>query len=120
MLLALDRIQEAIESNARRHRDAGVVADTLRGIPHGTFIAPKRSSGSGDADDGPSCVVCLEELEGGQDVASLPCMHKFHWQCIKEWVETKGANASCPICKTPLRHEGGDGDVEEGGVRAGA
>lgn len=68
--------QEAIESNARRHRDAGVVADTLRGIPHGTFIAPKRSSGSGDADDGPSCVVCLEELEGGQDVASLPCMHK--------------------------------------------
>jgi len=55
--------------------------------------------------DGPNhqCSVCLEGYEAGQEVKSLPCLHRFHSECIDHWLQTSG---TCPICKHDLNNGG--------------
>ncbi|KAG7020582.1 putative E3 ubiquitin-protein ligase RHG1A, partial [Cucurbita argyrosperma subsp. argyrosperma] len=43
------------------------------------------------------CCVCQEEYKEGEDIGMLDCGHKFHTQCIKQWLMQKNI---CPICKT--------------------
>lgn len=42
------------------------------------------------------CCVCLEEFEDGIDVRFLTCLHRFHKNCVDQWLEK---NTTCPICK---------------------
>lgn len=42
---------------------------------------------------GRECIVCLEELDGGQLVARLPCLCFFHRDCIDSWLKR---GRSCP------------------------
>ncbi|GAB2279661.1 hypothetical protein Dimus_014306 [Dionaea muscipula] len=44
------------------------------------------------------CTICLDDFRKGQNVGTLECGHKFHFQCIKTWLMQKN---SCPICKVP-------------------
>lgn len=48
------------------------------------------------------CSICLEALDGQNEVLSLPvagniCGHSFHENCIQEWARQQ---ASCPTCRT--------------------
>ena len=36
-----------------------------------------------------TCSVCLEEVEKGQGVRTLPCLHTFHKDCAEEWLKKK-------------------------------
>ena len=49
-----------------------------------------------------SCVICLETFKNGDKATILPCIHLFHTNCIKLWLETKNF---CPICKFKLTGE---------------
>ena len=42
------------------------------------------------------CVVCLSSFEAGETITTLPCLHIFHTDCIKSWLESHNC---CPICK---------------------
>ncbi|CAL0332560.1 unnamed protein product [Lupinus luteus] len=42
------------------------------------------------------CTICQEEYEGGEELGRLNCEHKYHFQCIKQWLVYKNF---CPICK---------------------
>lgn len=44
------------------------------------------------------CVVCITDFKTGEQVRTLPCFHKFHKQCIDEWL---ARDNKCPICKRP-------------------
>lgn len=44
-----------------------------------------------------SCRVCLLDYEDEELVKTLPCMHRFHGECIDRWL---GSNRTCPVCKT--------------------
>ncbi|EOA33410.1 hypothetical protein CARUB_v10020494mg [Capsella rubella] len=43
------------------------------------------------------CIICQEEYEAKDEVGKLGCGHRFHIQCVKQWLARKN---SCPICKT--------------------
>ena len=45
------------------------------------------------------CMICLENYNSNEKVTALPCIHLFHTNCIKKWMEKK---RECPICKLRL------------------
>ncbi|CAA6655006.1 unnamed protein product [Spirodela intermedia] len=67
----------------------------------------KQVNGAPDAnikspDDELLCSVCLEQVNVGELIRSLPCLHQFHASCIDPWLRQQG---TCPICK----HRAGSG-----------
>ncbi|KAL2510121.1 RING finger protein [Forsythia ovata] len=58
---------------------------------------PKKEMDYKDAgDEIEGCMVCLEEIEAGLVVTTLPCSHIFHNFCISEWLKR---SHYCPICR---------------------
>mmetsp|Transcript_25612 Transcript_25612/g.41033 ORF Transcript_25612/g.41033 Transcript_25612/m.41033 type:complete len:421 (+) Transcript_25612:3-1265(+) len=51
-------------------------------------------------DPGTDCVICMVELdpEDGKRVVT-PCQHKFHQECLQQWMDVK---MECPTCRTAL------------------
>ncbi|XP_057524044.1 uncharacterized protein LOC130803854 [Amaranthus tricolor] len=45
------------------------------------------------------CSICQEEYEDGQEVGRLVCEHKYHTECINQWLRLKNW---CPICKASV------------------
>uniref|UniRef100_A0A2P2KVK1 RING-type E3 ubiquitin transferase n=1 Tax=Rhizophora mucronata TaxID=61149 RepID=A0A2P2KVK1_RHIMU len=61
----------------------------------------KRESRKGDgnmkaSEDELTCTICLEQVNRGELVRSLPCLHQFHTNCIDPWLRQQG---TCPVCK---------------------
>ena len=52
--------------------------------------------------DKKECVICLEEFKNGEFITSLPCIHFFHSNCIKNWLTR---NNECPVCKFKITNE---------------
>jgi len=46
--------------------------------------------------DDATCSVCLDCFEGGDSLRMLPCLHRFHKDCIDEWLLR---SPYCPLCK---------------------
>lgn len=42
------------------------------------------------------CAVCLCEYEEGEELKILPCLHRFHAECVDTWLRN---SATCPVCK---------------------
>lgn len=42
------------------------------------------------------CSVCLCKFEAGDDVAALPCQHRFHRTCVTKWLAE--CRRMCPLC----------------------
>jgi len=48
---------------------------------------------------GTSCVVCLDEVKQGDELAQLPCGHIFHANCVGRWLRV---HVQCPY-RCPAR-----------------
>jgi len=48
---------------------------------------------------GEDCPICLGEIQKGDIVRFLSCLHKYHEKCIA--VRTK-QNKNCPVCRTAI------------------
>ena len=48
----------------------------------------------------PECAICLEAFAPGQQVRTLPCMHRFHMQCADHWL--RRGIPLCPVCRNPV------------------
>ncbi|KAK4780209.1 hypothetical protein SAY87_016315 [Trapa incisa] len=48
------------------------------------------------SEDDLMCTICLEQVNKGDLVRSLPCLHQFHANCIDPWLRQQG---TCPMCK---------------------
>jgi hypothetical protein len=45
------------------------------------------------------CAICLDQLQRGETVTTLPCKHLFHEACVTLWLRQHN---TCPICRAPL------------------
>ncbi|TVU08505.1 hypothetical protein EJB05_41910, partial [Eragrostis curvula] len=50
---------------------------------------------------GKVCDICIEEYRDQDTLGVLPCTHRFHESCIRQWIKV-GVQTYCPICKVPL------------------
>ncbi|XP_020259979.1 E3 ubiquitin-protein ligase RNF6 isoform X2 [Asparagus officinalis] len=82
LLLALD------ENN---HQHGGASDSQISNLPQSVIQ---------NADSEEACAVCLEPPSIGDTIRHLPCLHKFHKDCIDAWLRRK---RSCPICKSDIR-----------------
>lgn len=50
------------------------------------------------------CAICIQNGTESEDsnFVTLPCNHKFHDACIRQWL-TIGNALNCPICRAPMR-----------------
>ena len=51
---------------------------------------------------GPSmgeCSICMDAIDAGHSITSLPCHHTFHGRCIATWLKRQ---STCPICRKSI------------------
>ena len=46
------------------------------------------------------CIICLDNYSISDKICFLPCLHYFHFNCIKNWVKESN---KCPICKHNIK-----------------
>ncbi|CAE7392341.1 rnf12-b [Symbiodinium natans] len=82
--------------------------DCYRGVDHEvieghtvghTFHVASSVGGCAGNPEHLKCMVCMEEFREGEALRSLPCLHRYHQQCIDQWLSR---NAECPICKQDI------------------
>lgn len=56
-------------------------------------VTAPESSSDGGRDE---CMICLEPFRVGEELRLLPCMHRYHRQCVDRWLER---SVACPMCK---------------------
>ena len=66
--------------------------------PRPVSIRSHRASRSNNVDTGQQCSICFESIFS-HDMATLPCAHSFHEECIGRWIHR---TPSCPLCREPL------------------
>ena len=47
-----------------------------------------------------NCLICLEKYSIGDKICYLPCLHLFHFFCIKKWIKIKNR---CPLCNVSIK-----------------
>ncbi|KAJ1397092.1 Zinc finger, RING-type [Sesbania bispinosa] len=120
MLLALDE---------QNHQHTGATANQINSLPQSTIQFWGRESGDRENRGGgkqctwnlgitldstliyvpvhllqtdnftEACAICLETPVKGEIIRHLPCLHKFHKDCIDPWLRRK---TSCPVCKSSI------------------
>ncbi|KAK3245017.1 hypothetical protein CYMTET_45394 [Cymbomonas tetramitiformis] len=47
-----------------------------------------------------NCAVCLVDYEKGDALRVLPCLHRYHVECIDKWLMSR--SRACPLCNQPI------------------
>ncbi|KAM0888172.1 hypothetical protein ACQ4PT_028522 [Festuca glaucescens] len=77
----------------------GLDADAINALPV-TLYSPERSTEEEQAVEA-ECSICISALVAGDKVKALPpCGHRFHPDCVDDWLRS---HPSCPLCRTILR-----------------
>ena len=61
-----------------------------------SLINENNDSNSGD------CIICFCDLENLKESVALECSHRFHNECLFDWLKI---NPTCPMCRGPFRPE---------------
>ncbi|OMJ08553.1 E3 ubiquitin-protein ligase ZSWIM2 [Smittium culicis] len=47
------------------------------------------------------CLICFETINVGDFIRLIPCLHRFHKECLDNWLTSR--SGSCPNCRYDLR-----------------
>ncbi|XP_004306138.1 PREDICTED: E3 ubiquitin-protein ligase RING1-like [Fragaria vesca subsp. vesca] len=47
-------------------------------------------------EEGTDCSICLESFKVSGEAKEMACTHRFHSDCIENWLRMR---ASCPLCR---------------------
>lgn len=73
--------------------DAATIKDNTATMTWGASELGRFSSTG--CDEG-KCMVCQDSFQEGNSLRILPCLHRYHVQCIDRWL---GQDTHCPVCK---------------------
>lgn len=65
----------------------------VQALPVAEFTEGNRENFS---EENKSCTICMSQYELKEEYMILPCLHRFHTDCIKEWFNRRN---TCPNCK---------------------
>lgn len=86
----------------------GLTREQFDHLPLFAYHKPAASAGAGAGAGGPvatedtMCSVCQTEFVAGEDIKCTPCIHKYHPDCLWNWLKD---NSTCPVCKRDLKDE---------------
>jgi hypothetical protein len=79
--------------------------DAYKGKPKSRPVSKTKSSQKNSKDCGSefssndTCPICIGDYKIGEKMKTLPCMHRFHNDCVDKWLSMK---SDCPVCKYDL------------------
>ncbi|KAK1319993.1 E3 ubiquitin-protein ligase RHA2A [Acorus calamus] len=73
------------------------LVDSVIGEQLGVTLYKRASNDEGNV---VQCVVCLCEMEEGDEIRKLNCEHLFHRACLDKWFEHR--RSTCPLCRGNL------------------
>ena len=79
-----------ININERIHRNQ---------IPQKYIIKIKEYKLNEDLEESDNCSICLENYNKDNIINVLKCGHKYHKDCIDDWIND---NNKCPLCRLSL------------------
>eukprot|EP00428_Durinskia_dybowskii_P073713 CAMPEP_0170395282 /NCGR_PEP_ID=MMETSP0117_2-20130122/21693_1 /TAXON_ID=400756 /ORGANISM="Durinskia baltica, Strain CSIRO CS-38" /LENGTH=146 /DNA_ID=CAMNT_0010651577 /DNA_START=373 /DNA_END=813 /DNA_ORIENTATION=+ len=89
---------QALDDDPDEHR--GAQQELIDRLPlHVMTASELEENQAGDCGGSVACNICLAPYEAGDEVRTIPCMHKYHRNCIDTWLRER---ALCPICKHPV------------------
>lgn len=92
-----------LEEAAGSSHSQGLNSSEIDALPTSTFrtngqFNSQRPTSSLES----SCPICFSEYIERDTLRTLPCLHKFHKDCIDEWIKSK---AVCPICRAVIKDQ---------------
>jgi Ring finger domain len=86
-------LEEALENiDEISSDDSGRASEYLGELKQDEFIYDKITK------DDNICCICRDPYSIGERLRALPCMHRYHSECIHKWLTRKN---KCPRCLTP-------------------
>jgi len=91
MLLSLHGARDGFMNLFPEER--GLEKETLDSLPVVKYDSEKFKNVD---DESKQCSICIENFQDDQEVRFLWCLHRFHKNCVDQWLDK---HTSCPICK---------------------
>lgn len=80
-------------------KNRGLNQDDLEALPTSSYVEKNLPSQKED-NQSVTCAICLEKYKSGDNLKTLPCLHKYHNKCIDEWLKRF---AKCPVCQHEVK-----------------
>ena len=75
-----------------------MIEDEVRPVSIDELGLPDPQTQMGPVHPDFTCGICRDPIEAGQEVQPMQgCMHPFHFDCIRHWLENYQLN--CPLCR---------------------
>ena len=94
MRLLAEFIEEQ-QLHQNRNQRNGLTEEQINALPLEKFVPPIIVG----PEEAETCSICIDEFKGEQDLRRLPCNHRFHQNCIDEWLKI---SSCCPNCKADI------------------
>ena len=77
-----------------------VSSQLFKELPHAEFTMANKENFS---EENQSCTICQSNYELTEQYVILPCLHRFHTDCVAQWFDRRN---TCPVCKEKVEVEG--------------